>query len=94
MDKATGERHPAVEKWMFVAADGVEMPLEVRIPHSADCNLMGHWLLGGLWPLCMMPAEEGVTIVSQTYTAWDVEADGCPSIPVCTFRREQAHSLP
>jgi dynein heavy chain len=28
IDKATGEKHPAVERWTFVAADGVEMPLE------------------------------------------------------------------
>lgn len=27
IDKA-GEKHPAVERWTFVAADGVEMPLE------------------------------------------------------------------
>jgi dynein heavy chain len=24
----TGVKHPAIERWTFIAADGVEMPLE------------------------------------------------------------------
>jgi dynein heavy chain, axonemal len=38
MDKATGKKHAAIEHWSFVAADGVEMPLEVvQIPGCCCC---------------------------------------------------------